>query len=110
MYDFVIVDNPPVSIVTDGVISGRSCDTNLFVVRQGYSHKTQVKFIDQLAEKNNLPQICVVLNDVEHKNYGYGRGYGYQNYSQYGGYYDDLPKPKGLEKVILNIRRTIGRG
>jgi len=95
----VILDNPPVSIVTDGNISGRYSDANLFLLRQGYSHKAQVKFIDQLAAKETMQQICIVLNDLQAENYGYGYKYGNT------GYYDDAHQPKGFEKVIEQILR-----
>jgi len=98
-FDYVILDNPPVSIVTDGNISGRYSDANLFLLRQGYSHKAQVKFIDQLAAKETMQQICIVLNDLQAENYGYGYKYGNT------GYYDDAHQPKGFEKVIEQILR-----
>ncbi|MCX6240026.1 MAG: polysaccharide biosynthesis tyrosine autokinase [Bacteroidia bacterium] len=112
-FDFVILDNPPVSIVTDGIISGRYSDTNLFLVRQGYSHKPQLKFIDQLATKNTMQQICIVINDIEAVSYGYGKKYGYNGkYGNYGyggyiGYYDDIHRPKGLERVIAIIKKRL---
>ncbi len=98
-FDYVILDNPPVSIVTDGNISGRYSDANLFLLRQGYSHKAQVKFIDQLAAKDTMQQICIVLNDLKAENYGYGYKYGNT------GYYDDVHHLKGFERVMAGIMK-----
>ena len=108
-YDFVILDNPPVSIVTDGEISGRYSDTNLFLLRQGYSHKAQLKYIDQLAAKETMQRICIVLNDVEtsryESGYKYGGKYGSHRYGNYNGYYDDVDRPKGWRKTLAKIRK-----
>jgi capsular exopolysaccharide synthesis family protein len=112
-FDFVILDNPPVSIITDGVISGRFSDTNLFLLRQGYSHKAQVKFIDQLAAKDTMQRICIVLNDFESASYRYGKKYGYNGrygtygYGEGGGYYHDIHPPKGWKKIKLIIKKRL---
>jgi len=102
-FDFVILDNPPVSIVTDGNITGRYSDTNLFLLRQDYSHKAQLKFIDQIVAKDTMPQICIVLNDLKTDNYGYGNKYGNT------GYYNDARQLKGIEKVLEGIKKRIRR-
>jgi len=100
------LDNPPVFMVTDGVISGGFSDANLFMLRQGYSHKSQVTFIDQLAAKDTMQKVCIVMNDVQSDSYGYGHKNGYSgkgsSYSDDiygGGYYNDSYKPKGWERI-----------
>ncbi|NEW82971.1 MAG: polysaccharide biosynthesis tyrosine autokinase [Mariniphaga sp.] len=100
-FDYVILDNPPVSIVTDGNISGRYSDANLFLLRQGYSHKAQVKFIDQLATKDTMKRICIVLNDLKAESYGYGYKYGNT------GYYDDVHHLKGFERVMTYLKKRL---
>ena len=102
-FDYVILDNPPVSIVTDGNISGRYSDANIFLLRQGYSHKAQVKFIDQLAAKDTMQRICIVLNDIKAEGYGYGYKYGNT------GYYDDVHHLKGVERVVAFIKNPFKR-
>ncbi|HEY3387929.1 MAG TPA: hypothetical protein VGK38_00035, partial [Prolixibacteraceae bacterium] len=98
-FDYVILDNPPVSIVTDGNITGRYSDTNLFLLRQGFSNKAQLKFIDQLGANETIQRVCIVLNDVQPQNYGYKHKDGNT------GYYDDVRHPKGLERVVALIRK-----
>lgn len=98
-FDFVILDNPPVSVVTDGNITGRYSDTNLFLIRQGYSNKAQLKFIDQLGTKETMQQICIVINDLQTENYGYKHKDGNR------GYYEDVDQPKGLQSVIAKIKK-----
>ena len=39
MYEYIIVDTPPVAIVTDAYLLVKHADANIFVVRQGVTHK-----------------------------------------------------------------------
>lgn len=109
-FDYVIVDNPPVSLVTDGIITGRFCDANFFVLRQNYSHIDQVKFIDQLAAKNEMKNINIIMNDVVIENYGYGYKYSYGGKygkdGRSGGYYDDVERRAGWKSVIFKIKNN----
>lgn len=86
-YDYVIMDNSPATLVTDGLLTGRHADSNIFVLRQGYSNKSQMKFINQLSENKQIPQLGMILNDVEYNAYGYGNNYG--SYAYGYGYYDE---------------------
>lgn len=104
-FDYIVMDNAPVTLVTDGILAGKHADVNLFVLRQGYSNKNQIKFINQVAEKESILQVGVVLNDVVYKGYGYGYGKNYSDYVYgyaYGnGYYDEDHKPLSLGKRLL---------
>ena len=74
-FDFIILDSPPVSLVTDGILAGRLADVNLFVVRLGYSSSDQIKFINENETKKTVPNIALVLNDIAPENFGYGGYY-----------------------------------
>lgn len=92
-YDVIIIDNPPVGLVTDGMECMQKADYPIYILRSDFSQKTFIHNIDRLVIDNNLSNLSVVLNGVDMKrksyysyNYGYGYGYGYgQNY----GYYDE---------------------
>lgn len=84
-YDYIVLDNAPVTLVTDGILTGKFADANMFVLRQGYSHKNQVKFINQMAEKKNIEHVSMILNDAVSN--GYGNSYGSYGYGN--GYYDE---------------------
>jgi tyrosine-protein kinase Etk/Wzc len=89
-FDYIILDNAPISMVTDGILVGAHADANLFLLRLKFSHRNQVKFIDDLGERKAMPNLGIVLNDTRMDGYGYtGR---YSSYNGYGrGYYDDSP-------------------
>ena len=79
-YDIIIIDNSPATLVTDSAIVGRHTNIDLFIVRQNYSHKKLIDYINQMTDKNKLKKAGIVINDIDLKMYG--------NYSyRYGGYY-----------------------
>ncbi|MBL4710643.1 MAG: polysaccharide biosynthesis tyrosine autokinase [Flavobacteriales bacterium] len=72
-FDYIIMDTPPVGIVTDALILKDEADMNLFVVRQNYSKREFLNNINDLYTSNRMKNLSVLLNDVELKsNYGYG--------------------------------------
>lgn len=83
-FDYVILDSPPISLVTDGIITGRHADVNLFVIRFRYSSKEQVKFINDHEIKKTLPNLNLVLNDAIKENFGNGNYYNSKNKGYYG--------------------------
>ena len=106
-FDIVVMDNAPISIITDSVIVGRKADANLFILRQEFSHRDQIKFVNELSRQNKLHNIAIALNDVQVKSYGYGsRRYGgyYNNYKYGGSYYSDIPKQSTSKRLLRKMR------
>jgi capsular exopolysaccharide synthesis family protein len=63
-YGFIIVDNPPISILSDARIMAAYADINLFVLRIGYSTVKELSFINNTAEEDTVKNMIVVLNDT----------------------------------------------
>jgi capsular exopolysaccharide synthesis family protein len=84
-YDYIILDNAPITLVTDGKLTGKCADANLFILRQGYSGRDQIKFINQLSENDEINHVGMILNDAIHN--GHGNSYGSYGYGN--GYYDE---------------------
>jgi len=78
-YDYVILDNAPVSLVTDGIIVSQLSDLNIFVLRYGVSHKHQLEMINQYAEKKTISHIAIVVNDIKSNAFGYS----FSKYARY---------------------------
>jgi len=105
-YDYIIIDTPPVAIVTDALLLADYVDVNLFIVRQRYSSRNTLELIDQLNNHGELKNMAIVINDISltgyygyGMRYGYARGYGYSyglnyyNRGYYGRYgYSDKTK------------------
>ena len=77
-FDYVILDTAPVGMVTDTLLIGRVADLSVYVCRADYTRKTEFTLINELAENNKLPNLCIVINglDLKKKKYGYYYGYG----------------------------------
>lgn len=89
IYDIIIIDNPPVGLVTDGIAMLQKADYPIYVMRANYSKREFIHFVDRLYYENHLTKLSVILNSVDLKQqaYGYGYyGYGY-TYGQ-GNYYE----------------------
>jgi Mrp family chromosome partitioning ATPase len=80
-YDDIIIDTPPVNLVTDAMILARVTDVTLYIVQQGYTFKSLLPFINKLFRDQNFPKMKVVFNAIEKGRYGYGKNYG-NNYYQ----------------------------
>ncbi|MBO9636408.1 MAG: polysaccharide biosynthesis tyrosine autokinase, partial [Chitinophagaceae bacterium] len=113
-YDVIIIDTAPVGLVSDALTLSQYADATLYVVRQRYTYKKQLLFINELYTQGKFLKMGLLVNDVISKGtrgyygygggrYGYGYGYGYGVQS---GYFDEknsswfkrLLKGKSLRK------------
>lgn len=85
-FDYVILDTAPVGMVTDTLLIGRVADLSVYVCRADYTHKAEFTLINELAENNKLPNLCIAINGLDLNNRKYGYYYGYGKYGKYYGY------------------------
>lgn len=85
-FDYVILDTAPVGMVTDTLLIGRVADLSVYVCRADYTHKNEYTLINELADKDKLPNLCTVINGLDLKRRKYGYYYGYGKYGKYYGY------------------------
>jgi len=82
-FDYIILDNAPVGLVPDGLLTSQYVDLNLFVLRLNYSRKNEIKEINKTVSLRNIKNAMIVINDSFKNHYGYGKKYwknGYGNY------------------------------
>ncbi len=84
-YDLIFIDNPPVGVVSDGVLIMNKADCPIYVFRANYSKRIFSERVSELFDSNMISKLSVLLNSVDLKRKGYGYGYGYG----YGEYYED---------------------
>ena len=84
-YDYVIVDTPPVSVVTDAAVLSRVSDGVLLVVRPGVTTIQGAQLSKKNLEAVDAHILGVVMNGYNAKKTGRKDGYSYA-YSY--GYYD----------------------
>lgn len=85
-FDYVILDTAPIGMVTDTLLIGRVADLSVYVCRADYTRKTEFLLINELAENNKLPNLCIVINGLDWQKGKYGYYYGYGKYGKYYGY------------------------
>lgn len=82
MYDYVLIDTPPVSVVTDAAILSRFVDGVLLVIRAGETTKQAFNLCKKNLEDVNAHILGAVLNDYHIRKYSYGDEY--YSYGSYG--------------------------
>lgn len=92
-FDTVIIDTPPVGIVTDALLLSQLANVTLFVVRQRYTTRGSVQLLDEIYRKGEMSNVALLVNDISAAGYyGYGLRYGYSlgygnRYYDPGNYY-----------------------
>lgn len=77
MYDYILIDTPPVLAVTDGIIVSQYAGVNLIVARYA---KTQIKELELTISRFEQAGSKVngfILNDIQRGSNSYGYGYNY---------------------------------
>ena len=88
-FDFVILDTPPMLLITDALLLMSKVDTGLLVTNTQKATKRVVEHLEDLLNQNNLSHASLVMNNIQSSpefrmyyaknafgSYGYGYGYG----------------------------------
>lgn len=86
MYDYVFIDTPPVSVVTDAAVMSRFVDGVLLVVRSDETTKQAMNLSKKNLEDVDARILGVILNDYNAKNHSYGSNSYYSYSYKYGSY------------------------
>jgi tyrosine-protein kinase Etk/Wzc len=89
-YDYIILDTPPVGLVTDGIMAMKQADISIYIFRADYSRKTFVNNLQRIININKFSNITTVLNALPstgEQRYGYG-------------YYEEPTNKKWIQKFI----------
>ncbi|WP_434283162.1 CpsD/CapB family tyrosine-protein kinase [Clostridium botulinum] len=89
-YDYIILDTPPVGVVTDAQLVSQYSDGGILVTASGQVERELAIRAKQLLQKVNAKILGVVLNKVDTDS---GNGYRYYNY-----YYEEDGKKKKRSK------------
>jgi tyrosine-protein kinase Etk/Wzc len=107
-FDYILIDSPPVNLITDAKVLNVYADICLYVIRHNYTPKLYLKMIDEIYHSNELNNINIIFNGIKPRGilgHNFGRGYG-QSYG-YGysyNYVEDTAKKKSG-----NIFKSIGK-
>ena len=83
-YEMIILDTPPIGLVTDAKELMHYVDVNIYIVRADYSKKEFLENLKKLDFIDKISHFGILINDVKlHKNnYGYYNRYGYGYYEE----------------------------
>ncbi len=92
-FDYIVVDSAPVGLVSDTLLISRYVHATIYVIRESYSQKDTLQFVNNLVDDRRLKNVGVVLNATTFQNkkgyykynykYSYRYRYGYaQNYGR----------------------------
>jgi capsular exopolysaccharide synthesis family protein len=103
-YDYIILDTPPVGLVSDSLELAQYADVTLYIVRQNYTKKDMITLLNNRIKRGELSNASIVLNGYENKaKYGSGYGYGYGAYSN--GYHEEEQKVNLLKSVFNKFNK-----
>lgn len=87
LYDYVIIDTPPLGLVIDAAILAHHSDASLLVVKAGADKRRTITKLKEQLEQSGSVCLGVILNkyDIHLDKYGsYGSYGGYGSYGNYG--------------------------
>jgi tyrosine-protein kinase Etk/Wzc len=104
MYDYILVDTPPLGIVSDAFLLMNFSHINIYVVRENYSKKEYITSLNDQFEEGKFKNLSILLNDSS-----FGKSYRFTYGNHGNGYYDDDYKSNGVHKrktVTAEAKRT----
>jgi len=101
-YDVIIIDNPPIGLVSDGVNILSEADIPIYIFKSHYSKRNFAFRVKELFDMQQITKLNVILNGVKNVSggYGYGYGYGYGLYHD-NNYYVEEKKPSRSWKCFF---------
>lgn len=98
-FDYIVLDTPPIGLVTDGLELVKRADYPIYVFRADYSDKAFASNLNKLIDENHIKNLSFVLNDIGRgvSGYYYDKTYSYSYSYSYGygaGYYVEAKVPK----------------
>ena len=84
-YTQILIDSPPLNVVTDAAVLGTLADGVILIARAGATDRGAIRFARDQLTAVQAPVSGVVLNDVDFKGRDryYGSGSGYRYYYRY---------------------------
>lgn len=102
IFDYIIVDTPPLGLVIDAAIVSTKCDGVIINVAANYTSYRSVQFVKKQLERAGCNILGAVLNMAEPENLGYKSSMFYNYYRRkYNYYYSEDKEQKNF--VSLNV-------
>lgn len=83
IYDFVVIDTPPINVVSDALVLSKYVTGYILVMRSNYSEYQSLKDAVSKFELANVKPLGVILNDYDENKQKYSSRYKYKGYYYY---------------------------
>ncbi|SPL71402.1 polysaccharide biosynthesis tyrosine autokinase [Acinetobacter stercoris] len=77
LYDYILIDTPPILAVTDGIIVSQYTGVNLIVARYAKTDIKELELTLNRFEQSGTKVNGFILNDIQRGSNSYGYGYNY---------------------------------
>ena len=104
-YDYIILDTPPLGLVTDALELSNYADVTIYVMRQNVTKKNMTALLNNAVKRGELSNVSIVLNGFENKakygaSYDYGHGYGTYDES----YFESKKRNTFFSKLVKRFK------
>jgi len=86
-YDYVLIDTPPVGLISDAIVLMQYANATFFVLNTNYANKNSINNVQDIIATNKVANVAFILNGVKQRKskyyynrYAYGYGYGGYGY------------------------------
>ncbi|MBR09129.1 MAG: hypothetical protein CMP48_15785 [Rickettsiales bacterium] len=84
-YEYIIIDTPPIGLVSDAFDIATHADVTLFVIRHKMTPNKSLEILNDIQQKKLINNIGIIYNGLDYSKlsnrleygYGYGKRYGY---------------------------------
>ncbi|MVM33708.1 polysaccharide biosynthesis tyrosine autokinase [Spirosoma sp. HMF4905] len=95
-FDYVLIDAPPIGLVTDAQLIAKHADATLYIVRHDVTPKNCLKMLESLYREKRFNKLNVILNAVQNDA---------SSYYSYGGYKSEAYQTKEVLKKKTFLSR-----
>ncbi|WP_051664163.1 GumC family protein [Dyadobacter crusticola] len=74
-FDDILIDTPPVHLVSDALIIDYLSEATMYIIRQGFTSKNELAFIEELNKDSNFKNMNIIFNGINRRKHGYGYKY-----------------------------------
>jgi len=90
-YDFIVLDTPPVGLVTDGIMAMKNADVSIYVFRANYSKRDFINNLQRIMKVNKFSNVTTLLNALP------------ATHEKYYGYYEENKKPNWVKTIFKRV-------
>ncbi|NMC98838.1 MAG: polysaccharide biosynthesis tyrosine autokinase [Bacteroidales bacterium] len=110
-YDFVIIDTPPLGLVSDALTIFKSSHFPVYVMKSHFSKRSFLYNVNHLIDDKKIQNLMILINAFDFEKSKYGNQYGYSYNYGYGyisdtqnHYYEDVPiRKKSFFRKLLRL-------